>query len=86
MNNIMDFTLEDIAGFIAWNEQSDRNGCGTQEMNDIVCNLIDNLGFGDEDVSKYWETINDTINKVFMMGMKAAARLQMQLLIGGAAQ
>lgn len=85
MNNIMDFTLEDVAGFIAWNEKSDRNGCGMQVMNDVVCNLMNDLGLGDEDADKHWKTINESINKAFVLGMKAAARLQMQLLMGGAA-
>lgn len=85
MNNIMDFTLEDVAGFIAWNEQSDRNGCGMQAMNDLVSDLLEDLGFGDEDADKHWKNINESINKAFVLGMKAAARLQAQLLMGGAA-
>lgn len=85
MNNIMDFTLEDIANYIVWNDCGTRQGFGIPEINSIASDVLGKLRFGEEDSDAQWRILNESINKAFVLGMKAAARLQMQLLMGGAA-
>lgn len=85
MNNIMDFTLEDVANYIAWNDCGTRKGFGIPEINNLASEVVEKLGLDEEDSDVQWRIINESINKAFVLGMKAMAQLQAQLLMGGAA-
>lgn len=85
MNNIMDFTLENIANFIGWNDTCTRDGYGLQEIEDLVCEFAEAIGYPDEIPEDVAKGLFDTARKIFSVGIRAGAQLQAQLLMGGVA-
>lgn len=86
MRDYMDFSLEDVANFIAWNDVGNREGFGLKEMDAIMNTVLERIGL-DSDCSKdAYRAILQAVQDSFTMGMKVHAKLQMQLLMGGAAQ